>query len=218
MWNAPVWSCGLLVAAAGVCGTIGADAAASADATCVWPAGAKLILSNDAAQVTVERRGSDGLLDGGTESSVWRGCSTQRGEQIVLASGQSTFDTGSGATRFRLAGSVVGFLAGEWSKYESARRIEIVDLATGARWSSTTIPTLNGSGEAFTELAVNRAGDGAWVRTHVDQRGRTRWLLFVRRGTEVQLRYSAPHKLSHLHLSASQVRWRENTVLRRRGL
>lgn len=206
------------LAAAGAFAVVGAGSAVSAQAECVWPAGAKLIRSNGEAQVTVEQRDSGDPLGGGSQSRVWRGCSTRHGEQVVLDSGESDFDTGHGASRFRLSGSIVGFLTSDFSKYESATRVVIADLATGARWTSATIGTLNGSGENFTDLAVNRAGDGAWIRTTVDRRGRARWLLFVRRGSAVQLRYSAPRRLSHLRLSTSHVRWRENAARRVRGI
>lgn len=146
--------------------------------------------------MTVDKR-SAGANDLGSESFTrrWSGCATRRGVQIELerSSGSGSLGTLHDASRFQVAGERVAFLVSDGDKYESTTRLVTVDLRDGTRWESLGVNSLNGGGTGFVELALDRAGNVAWIRSTVDARGRRQWRLYLRDDGKVSLRYrSAP--------------------------
>jgi hypothetical protein len=181
---------------------------------CVTPRRASVVHATAEAAVTVEKQdGGDG-----SESRVWRGCSEQQGTQVELERGAWTSGGGHLARRFNLAGAVVGYLAEDWTKYESDTRLTVVNLNTGERWNTATVNTVNGSATGFTDLAVNRLGNAAWIRATYDRSGRREWRVFLWHRGKVSLRYRSRHSLTGLRLGSRRLQWRERGKVRVRLL
>jgi len=184
-------------------------------ASCAPPEGARVVTETDDAVVTLVTRGEDGDPFEGTTTYAWRGCAAGTGTQVVLQDGFSALFSRRDAEGFELAGPWVAFLAGRADdKYESFSRLVTVDLRTGARWESSEVSSFGGLG--FTEHAVNRRGNAAWVRRTYGARSRPQWRLYVQRGGRVVRRDTASRPLVSLRLSSTRVLWREGG--RRRSL
>jgi hypothetical protein len=198
-------------------GVIALPLAAGVD-RCASPAAAKRVQASPGAVLTVERHGDVDLLEGGTRSETWRGCARRRGTQVVLEQGTSSFGGGHVARAFDLAGEFVAYLAEDWTKYETTASVTVVSLATDERWRSDAINTVHGAGTGVVDLAVNRAGDAAWIRVTIADDGHRRWRLFVRRGLRVVLGAESRTALTKLRLSTHRLFWSQRGKTRRRRL
>ena len=193
-------------------------APAPAAAACITPAGARVVAQTEEASVTLETQGEDAdPLEGETSFSLWRGCAEESATQVELLSGSRALFSSRSASGFELAGPLVAFLAERApDKYESFARLVTVDLRTGARWESGEVSYFGGLG--FTEHAVNRRGDAAWVRLTYGERRQRQWRLFVRNDGRVVRRDTSSRPLSRLRLSGTRMSWSEGGRRRSRRL
>lgn len=170
--------------------------------------------------MTVDKR-SAGPNDLGSESFTrsWSGCATRRGVQIELehSSGSGSLGTLHDASRFQVAGERVAFLVTDGDKYESTTRLVTVDLRDGSRWESEGVNSVSGSRTGFAEIAVDRGGNVAWIRSTFDGRGRRQWRLYLRDDGKVSLRYRSALPLTDLRLGDGRVQWRERGRARSYG-
>ena len=119
---------------------------------------------------------------------------------------------------FRLAGPVVGYLVEDGDRYEAETHLTVVRLDSGERWSSDPENRQIGSLTGFTEIAVDRLANAAWIRKGYDGSGHRIWRLFVRRAGTVSLRHRSRHELTRLRLGSLRVRWTQRGKRHKRSL
>ena len=189
---------------------------AAGTAPCPVPEGETVVVRTDEALVTVARRGEyrDPLQD--TLEETWYGCAEGTGTRFELEAGRRSLGGSRYAEGFELAGPFAGYLLSSGDKYATLTRLVTVDLRGNERWMSTDVSSFGGTG--FTEHAVNRRGDAAWVRTAYGRRGRLQHRLFVRHDGRVVRRDTATRPLTRLRLTGTRVYWREGGRRRSRPL
>lgn len=194
-------------------------ATAHSEARCTPPPGSSHVRSSFEATVTVAKRsaGPD-VLGSESFSRTWSGCATRRGAQFELErSSGSSLGTSHYASRFEVAGEQVAFLVTDSDRRESTTRLATIDLSDGSRWESEGVNSVSGSGTGFAEIAVDRGGNVAWIRSTFDGRGRRQWRLYLRDDGKVSLRYRSALPLTDLRLGDGRVQWRERGRARSYG-
>lgn len=182
---------------------------ATAEPRCATPPGAKVVAATDEAVVTVETH-SDGrdFLDGGRETSIWRGCAQSTGAQVELENVTSSWGGFGGAYAFALAGGFVAYRAEFGDKYETEGRLTVVDLADATRHDADFTWTQVGSGSGIARHAVNRLGGVAWVRVTHGSAGRRQWRLYLERAGQATEIARARRPIRALRLGTLKLRWR----------